>query len=375
MTIDVAFFKKMHEEFKYLDSDYQLNNFYYYNEHNNYFLDLRAELLLKIDGTYKTKLKLINSLEDKTYSKVKTILGDMYFKYNLNKEKSKKNMEIEKLLKAREENIDFEIELAEMITGDNKYFPYRSSQSLTSFFQDLGYPFVHSGETRKTWVKEKLEELNIIEIYDLLSYGLFKRKHFISYISKLNNDIYEEENEQIINEMLVDIDEYVKEAKNMFELFIKNSIVANKPFDLSSVLDMNVNMELLFDNKANTKDIELNKLIEEAKERFISNDKQVGIEKLWDAFERLKTFFQNEEKNKKNSANRVVRMISNEFDKDFIHNEFTNLSKIGNNYRIRHHEIGKQELSLYHINYFFFRMLSLIDLCLNYLNKTKKERK
>jgi len=48
--------------------------------------------------------------------------------------------------------------------------------------------------------------------------------------------------------------------------------------------------------------------------------------------------------------------------------EWATLTNIGNGYRIRHHESGKKELTLEHRNYFFFRMLSLIDLCLAFLN-------
>ena len=118
--------------------------------------------------------------------------------------------------------------------------------------------------------------------------------------------------------------------------------------------------------KANTNDEELNKLIEEAKDRFISNDKQVAIEKLWDAFERLKTYF---DKNKKESGNRVIEIISQNADKDSFEDEFKKLTKIGNNYRIRHHEIDKKELTDENREYFFKRMVALIDLCLRHLNE------
>jgi hypothetical protein len=308
-----------------------------------------------------------------TYPILKTILRDMYFKYNTKKKKSKKNIEIEKLLKAREENLDFNLELSKMITGDNSHFPYRTSQSLTSFFQSLGYNFIHNGETRKDWVCDRLEELNITEIHTLLSDGLFKKKYYLEHVNTCNAEVTHEI-------MMIDIDSFFNEAKKEFEVFIKNSINANEPFDLSMVLDMNVNIELLFDNRADTKDNELNKLIEEAKERFISNDKQIGLEKLWDAYERLKTYFSSvngdvghkkQQKDKKASSEKLVNIISKDFDERFINDEFKSLTNIGNNYRIRHHEVGKKEMTSEHINYFFFRMLTLIDLCLIFLNREK----
>ena len=55
-----------------------------------------------------------------------------------------------------------------------------------------------------------------------------------------------------------------------------------------------------------------------------------------------------------------------------MNEEFLKLGKIGNNYRIRHHETWAFELTPEHINYFFFRMLSLIDLCLVFLNQKEE---
>ncbi len=354
----MTFLKEMSNELDEIwNSDFYVEDEYFNNFKNN--------IASKLQGTYQIKTKRIDSLTSETYPKLKTILRDTYFKYNINKKKNKENIEREKLLKAREGNIDFELELAKMITGDNTCFPYRSSSYLTDFFQNLGYNFTHSGETRKEWVKDKLEALNIIEIHDLLSHGLFMKKYYKKHVDKLNleTEVLPLEYRTIIN-----IDSFFNEAKKEFEQFIKDSMVANKPFDLSNILDMNVNIELLFDSKANTKDKELNKLIEEAKDRFISDDKQIGIEKLWGAFERLKTYFDNGKK-KKQSADKVLEIISESFDKEFLENEFKNLTKIGNNYRIRHHETDKNELNSKHINYFFFRMMTLIDLCLMYLNE------
>ena len=345
---------------------------------DEYFYEWKNNITSKLQGTYQVKMKRIDSLTYETDPKLRTILRDTYFKYNVNKKKNKENIEREKLLKAREGNIDFELELAKMITGDNGYFPYRSSYYITEFFQNLGHNFTHRGETRKEWVKDRLEELNIIDIHRLLSHGLFIKKYYSKHVDKLNSEIEEREEEVPLEyRTIINTDSFFNEAKKEFEQFIKDSIVANKPFDLSNILDMNVNIELLFDSKANTKDKELNKLIEEAKERFLSNDKQVGLEKLWDAYERLKTHFldttiessKKKQKDKKRSSEEIVNIISENFDKDFLNTEFKALSDIGNNYRIRHHEVGKKELISKHINYFFFRMMSLVDLCLMFLNE------
>ncbi len=348
----IEFLKESHRELKRI-------------EDNPYHVSVKKwkdKLLPKLEGTSKNK---INRLEivysDNSYTEpyikehefkiAETILRDTVFKY-LNK-KTKEDIEAIKILKAREENIDFEHDLALIVCGDNEKFPYKSSSKLTDFFQNLGYNFIHKDETRKIWVKERLEELNVKEIHKLISTGIFRKKYFINYTK----------------ENQLDFNKFLEDAKIEFNEFIKSSITANEAFDLSSVLDMNVNIELLFDKKADTEDVELNKLIEEGRERFLRNDKQVALEKIWDAFERIKTHYANEGLNKKQSAIKLVDSLSEKFNKIFIDSEFKELTNIGNGYRIRHHEVGKKELTLEHRNYFFFRMLSLIDLCLVFLNK------
>jgi len=42
-------------------------------------------------------------------------------------------------------------ELAKMVVGDAKHFPYRSSSYITRFFARCGLPFVHDGSTRPRW--------------------------------------------------------------------------------------------------------------------------------------------------------------------------------------------------------------------------------
>ncbi|MFH0710843.1 MAG: hypothetical protein V2A75_11610 [Pseudomonadota bacterium] len=329
----------------------------------------KAILLPKLEGSNKIKISRIEifrypqnsynfhmELDTHELNIAKAVLRDIAFKYL--DVKTKENIEALKLLKAREENIDFEMQLAEMVCGDNTKFPYRSSTYLTEFFQNLGYNYVHSGETRKYWVKNILEELNIKEIHILVSTGLFRQKYFLDFAK----------------EKSLDSKIFFKNAANEFKEFVQNSVECNKHFDLSSVLDMNVNIELLFDHEAKTYDKELNTLIEEAKERFFNpNDKQIALEKLWDAFERIKTFYLSEGLKKSQSAEKLVETISKKFDKDFIDHEFKVLTKIGNEYRIRHHEMDKLELTIEHQNYFFFRMLTLIDLCLVFLNESEIE--
>lgn len=94
-----------------------------------------------------------------------------------------------------------------------------------------------------------------------------------------------------------------------------------------------------------------------------------AIDKIWDAFERLKTYFT--ELDKKASADKIVKTIASgrqEF-YDLLNKEFKELTDIGNKFRIRHHETDKYEITdRRHGDYFFARCLSVISLAIQYLN-------
>jgi len=116
----------------------------------------------------------------------------------------------------------------------------------------------------------------------------------------------------------------------------------------------------------------LKELIEHASSLYHSNnmsDKQIAVEKLWDAFERLKTYY-GAGIEKKASILRIINEISDN-DSNFkilFNEEFDKLTKIGNDYRIRHHEMNKINITdSNYYDYFFQRCFALIDLALKYL--------
>lgn len=92
-----------------------------------------------------------------------------------------------------------------------------------------------------------------------------------------------------------------------------------------------------------------------------------AVEKLWDALERLKTYYSTD---KKQSVKEIISDMSNG-NEDFrllFDAEFNALTEIGNKYRIRHHEIGKIEITdIRYYDYFFNRCLALIATALQYL--------
>lgn len=262
------------------------------------------------------------------------------------------NLKLLKLLKARESNPRFDYDLAEMICGDDgNSFPYRSSYYLTLFFQNLGHKFQHDGTTRRYWVESQLKRLNIKDVASIIRKGLFNKRDFRIYAKKEG----------------LDFENIYKHAIDEFREFIKDSIDIDEELDLSYLLNMNVNVDLLFNQESTTNDIELNQLISESKSRFLNpNDKQIALEKIWDAFERIKTYYST---NKKKSIKELISNITTDLDEEEIEAEFKTLTKIGNEYRIRHHEKGKKEITNQdEMSYLYFRVLSLIDLCINKIN-------
>ena len=73
--------------------------------------------------------------------------------------------------------------------------------------------------------------------------------------------------------------------------------------------------------------------------------RQDSVEKIWDAFERLKTYYTT--LNKKQSSEKIVNDIASGNDNYFclFNDEFKMLTDIGNKYRIRHHETNKIDIT------------------------------
>lgn len=152
-------------------------------------------------------------------------------------------------------------------------------------------------------------------------------------------------------------------------LFERNGIV----FYLDSDGEIKRHLPLGLDNlikglSISTSDTRLNELINLALFN-IKNPKEINrfiaLEKIWDAFERLKTYFQ---ENKKKSIEQVVRSVgaaTDQFD-ILLDTEFKTLTEIGNKYQIRHFEKDKIQIkSLEHVDYLFYRMLAVIALCIS----------
>ena len=118
-----------------------------------------------------------------------------------------------------------------------------------------------------------------------------------------------------------------------------------------------------------TGDTVTDRLLEDSRQRILSpdpQDRRDAVEKIWDAFERIKTLEPGA--NKKEQVNRLIdRSVSSTATKfrEIIETEAQALTRIGNTLLIRHSETDKETLdSLEHVDYLFFRMFSFLLLLL-----------
>lgn len=116
----------------------------------------------------------------------------------------------------------------------------------------------------------------------------------------------------------------------------------------------------------NTGDEVLDDLVVEARQLYTSHrrgDRKTGIDKLWDAFERLKTI-DLPSGDKRASADRLLLHIDQAALRAEVAEEMRALTAIGNTFNIRHHETGKHIVPLEAYDYFFARMSNLMVLLL-----------
>jgi hypothetical protein len=116
-----------------------------------------------------------------------------------------------------------------------------------------------------------------------------------------------------------------------------------------------------------TGDAETNRLLEAARVGITSRsleNRRDGLEKLWDAFERLKTLEPGSNKN--STAEALLNQVkSGPAFRVVLGEEAKALSSIGNTFRIRHSE-AKQEIlqTAEQVDYLFFRMFAFLQLLL-----------
>lgn len=117
-------------------------------------------------------------------------------------------------------------------------------------------------------------------------------------------------------------------------------------------------------------DHEFNKLVEQAFQYYREARIDTATEKIWDAFERIKTFYK--QYDKKGSITKLIDIVSknNAEYREMVEEEFTSLTKLGNDFRIRHHETNKKDICCKeHYDYLFHRCIAVLRLVTSVLRE------
>lgn len=156
-------------------------------------------------------------------------------------------------------------------------------------------------------------------------------------------------------------------------LFRRNSLACELQEDGKVVrLEPVVLRETLTAAVFRTKDEELNRLLELARDKFRDPDVNIrreAVEKLWDAWERLKTLEPGADKKKQVESLLMMAVPQSEF-REYVNKEAIELTNIGNNFAIRHTEINKIVISESEfLDYLFHRLFALIQMLLRRTNR------
>ena len=119
--------------------------------------------------------------------------------------------------------------------------------------------------------------------------------------------------------------------------------------------------ETIADLDPDSGDATLDKLIRDARRRFLSRQPQearVALEKLWDGFERLKTLEPGHDK--KARVNALLDQAGTGAWRTALDTEAKALTLIGNSMQIRHFETGKEPVPDDAVDYLFTRLATLM---------------
>ncbi|MFS0980784.1 AbiJ-NTD4 domain-containing protein [Enterococcus casseliflavus] len=134
---------------------------------------------------------------------------------------------------------------------------------------------------------------------------------------------------------------------------------------IENTLDTPVNLDII----NNINEAGLKELLQKATTYYASGDTKIAAEKLWDAFERLKTYY-SPTLNKKKSVGKIINEMGNNEQVfiDLFEEEFNKLTLYGNSFNIRHHEKTVTNIDdLRHYDYFYKRCISLISTALKFI--------
>jgi hypothetical protein len=205
--------------------------------------------------------------------------------------------------------------------------------------------------------EEPLDPIMILDVLEFCARNVARpvRGHFHSFFGHYHLSF---EREEGLNEFVTDVNRLLARNGIAFELTNEGNAIRLGPAVLRDAL-----ATTLF----HTGDAETDRLLEDSRRLILSphiEDRRHGLEKLWDAFERIKTLESGTDKRAQatillDKVTQAPRLRS------FLENEAKELTAIGNNLQIRHFEKTQEKLDRSEeVDYLFHRMFSFIVLLL-----------
>lgn len=162
------------------------------------------------------------------------------------------------------------------------------------------------------------------------------------------------------------IELYFKYKDNSFQNEV-NVILKDVGYQLKDGKIMYLGLDVYAETPIEPNLKDMIQIAETYRKKYDEDSMQTALEKIWDVFESLKTYYGTD---KKRSMSKIISLIS-PTDTDLnkqIDEECKLLTNIGNTYKIRHFEKGKLEIPDIRIKeYFYIRCLAMINLILKYV--------
>jgi hypothetical protein len=198
-----------------------------------------------------------------------------------------------------------------------------------------------------------LNTLMILDLLEFCAHNVAKpiKEGYHSYFGHYHLDF---EHDQGLKEFVADVNRLLARNGIGYELTAEGKAVRLGPALLRDAL-----ANALF----HTGDTETDRLLEDSRRLILSpdiEDRRNGLEKLWDAFERIKTLEPGRDKRAQAMA-LLDKAVQAPRLRGFIENEAKELTAIGNNLQIRHFETTQERLERpEEVDYLFHRMFSFV---------------
>ena len=215
-------------------------------------------------------------------------------------------------------------------------------------------------------VGQRVDEYNQYALLDFIEF-MYNNIHDIiknEYHQCFNHyHLIKKASRAVMIEFLADINSCFLKTGLLYHLNANGEVERVVPNDVATLDIVN---KVLSIREEGTRDILQEALI--LHRSHAQNAARDSVEKLWNAFERMKTYYT--DLDKKHSSEKIVNDMAGGSDVFYrlFNEEFKWLTNAGNDFKIRHHETNKINITdIRYYDYFFNRCLSLIALAVQYL--------